>query len=246
MHGVGRVVGGDGVDHAVEDGLDHGVAVGGRAQRRVHLGVGVVEADVLVGEQEVVRRHLAGDAQAVAAGLAHGGQRRGGRGVGHVQVDAGVAQLGDQADVALDDGGFGLGWHAAQTQAGRRPGRAFMLAPLREARVLGVLDDGEAHARGGGQRLAHDVVLEDGPAVVGDGHGSGGFEGGVVVESLRLWNRAWRRRWERREPDAPRSGACIQRVISGESLTGVVLGMAATEVNPPAAAAAVPLAMVSL
>ena len=46
--------------------------------------------------------------------------------------------------------------------------------------------------------------------------------------------------------DAPRSGACIQRVISGESFTGVVLGMAATEVNPPAAAAAVPVAMVSL
>ena len=45
---------------------------------------------------------------------------------------------------------------------------------------------------------------------------------------------------------APRSGACIQRVISGESFTGMVLGMAATEVNPPAAAAAVPVAMVSL
>ena len=46
--------------------------------------------------------------------------------------------------------------------------------------------------------------------------------------------------------NAPRSGDCIQRVISGESLTGTVLGMAHTEVNPPAAAAAVPVAMVSL
>jgi hypothetical protein len=45
---------------------------------------------------------------------------------------------------------------------------------------------------------------------------------------------------------APRSGACIQRVISGESLTGTVLGMAATAVKPPTAAAAVPLARVSL
>ena len=45
---------------------------------------------------------------------------------------------------------------------------------------------------------------------------------------------------------APRSGACIQRVISGESFTGVVFGIAATLVNPPAAAAAVPVAMVSL
>ena len=45
---------------------------------------------------------------------------------------------------------------------------------------------------------------------------------------------------------APRSGDCIQRVISGESFTGTVLGIAQTEVNPPAAAAAVPVAIVSL
>ena len=45
---------------------------------------------------------------------------------------------------------------------------------------------------------------------------------------------------------APRSGASIQRVVSGESFTGAVLGMAATAVNPPAAAAAVPVAIVSL
>ena len=45
---------------------------------------------------------------------------------------------------------------------------------------------------------------------------------------------------------ALRSGCCIQAVISGESFTGAVLGMAPTEVNPPAAAAAVPLAMLSL
>ena len=45
---------------------------------------------------------------------------------------------------------------------------------------------------------------------------------------------------------APRSGASIQRVISGESFTGKVLGMAPTAVKPPAAAAVVPEAMVSL
>ena len=38
----------------------------------------------------------------------------------------------------------------------------------------------------------------------------------------------------------------IQRVISAESFTGLVFGMVQTEVNPPAAAAMVPLAMVSL
>ena len=37
-----RVIGGDDVDAAVGDALQHGVAVAGLAQRRVHLGVGVV------------------------------------------------------------------------------------------------------------------------------------------------------------------------------------------------------------
>ncbi len=45
---------------------------------------------------------------------------------------------------------------------------------------------------------------------------------------------------------APRCGASIQRVISAESFTGTVFGMGQTEVNPPAAAAAVPVAIVSL
>ena len=49
-----------------------------------------------------------------------------------------------------------------------------------------------------------------------------------------------------RRTTASRSGACIQRVISAESFTGLVLGMAQTAVKPPAAAAAVPVAMVSL
>ena len=94
---------------AVEDALDHGVSVGGRAQRRVHFGVGVVEADVLFGEQEMMRRDFAGDAQSVAARLANGGDRRGSGRVGHVQVDARVAKFGDKADVALDETAFGFG-----------------------------------------------------------------------------------------------------------------------------------------
>ncbi len=45
---------------------------------------------------------------------------------------------------------------------------------------------------------------------------------------------------------APRSGRCSHVTHSGESTTGCVFGMQQTEVNPPAAAAAVPVAMVSL
>ena len=45
---------------------------------------------------------------------------------------------------------------------------------------------------------------------------------------------------------APRSGASIHFSSATESFTGVVFGIATTMVNPPAAAAAVPVAMVSL
>src|ERR1700691_4262356 len=44
---------------------------------------------------------------------------------------------------------------------------------------------------------------------------------------------------------APRAGWRSQSIHSTESTTGIVLGMVQTEVNPPAAAAAVPVAIVS-
>ena len=62
---VRRVVGRDHVDAAVGDALEHGVAIRGLAQRRVHLEVGVVldrAVERLVGEREMMRRHLAGHA----------------------------------------------------------------------------------------------------------------------------------------------------------------------------------------
>ena len=75
---MGRVIGSDRVDHAVENAFDHRVAVGGRAQGRIHLGVRVVVSDVLLGEQKMMRRDLAGHAQAIAPRLAYGGESRGG------------------------------------------------------------------------------------------------------------------------------------------------------------------------
>ncbi len=69
-----RVVGRDDVDAAVGEPLQHRVAVGRLAQRRVHLRVGVVghrRAEHLVGEHEVMRRHLAGHARAARLAVAH-------------------------------------------------------------------------------------------------------------------------------------------------------------------------------
>ena len=185
VRGVGRVVGGDGVHHSVEDRLDHGVAVGCGAKRRIHLGIGIVKAHVLFREQEVVRSHFARNTQSVAASLAHGRNRGCRRCVGHMQMSTGVAQFGDETDVPLDEARFGFGWHAAQAKP--ECGRPCVHAgALREARVFGVLNDAEAHARRSGQGLAHHAVFEDGPAVVGDGDCACRLQRGKVIERLAL------------------------------------------------------------
>ncbi len=185
MHGVGRVIGGDGVHDAIQNGLDHGVSIKRGPQRRVHLRVRVVEAHVLFREEKMVRSHFASDAQAAAPGLAHRSQRRGGGCVRHVQVDAGVAQLGDQPNIALHQAGLSLSRHAAQPQLERHRSSVHAGA-LRKPCVFSVLDHAQSHARRGNQRLAHDVVLQYRVAVVRHGDGARGLERGIVVDGLAL------------------------------------------------------------
>ena len=111
-----RMIGRNGVDRAVDDPLDHRVAIRGLAQRRVHLGVGVVgnrRRQRLVREREVVRRHLAGNPDAAVLRLAHRAQRRAGAHVRDVEV--GARQLGEQ-HAALDAERFARTRHAAQAE----------------------------------------------------------------------------------------------------------------------------------
>ena len=72
---MGCVVGGNCVDDAVENAFDHGVAVSGGTQRRIHFGVCRVEAHVFLSEQEMMRSDFAGDAQSAAPRLADGSKR---------------------------------------------------------------------------------------------------------------------------------------------------------------------------
>ena len=66
-----RVVGRDDVDGAVFKPLDDGVTVGVRAQRRVHLRHRALFEHGLLGQREVMRRRLGGDARAHLLGQAH-------------------------------------------------------------------------------------------------------------------------------------------------------------------------------
>ena len=68
---VRRVVGGNDVHGAVDDAVEHGVAVGRFPQRRVHATGRVVSDDGCVREQEVMRRDFGGDAEVARFGFAN-------------------------------------------------------------------------------------------------------------------------------------------------------------------------------
>ena len=61
---VRRVVGGDRIDRAVGQALDHRDPIGFGAQRRIDLGVGVVVLERVVGQREVMRGRLGRDPEA--------------------------------------------------------------------------------------------------------------------------------------------------------------------------------------
>ena len=168
---MGRVVAGDGVHRAVGEAGEERLAIRRRAQRRLHLGVGR-EAGLghrLVGEQEVVRRHLAGGRQPAPLGGAHQVEGARGRQVRDVVAPAGLLE---QQEVARH--------HHVLRQTGdprqAEPGRPLALvhhALAGEGQVLGVLHDRQAEVLGVEQRAAHQLGVRDRPAVVGDGDRAG-------------------------------------------------------------------------
>ena len=95
------------------------------------------------------------------------------------------------------------------------------------------------------QSVAHHCVAENRFAVVGDGDGSGALQSAKVGEHGALAGVSGGGDGEDVDHCAA-LGRWIHVTHSGESTTGCVLGMQQTEVKPPAAAAAVPVAMVSL
>ena len=162
---VRRVVGGDRVDGAVGQRVAQRGDVLVGAQRRVHLVDRVVAGEQVGGQQQVVRRHLGGDVDALRLGPADHLDRTGGGHVGDVHPAVGVP---GEHHVARDDGLLGDAGPAGQPEAagelalvaaGRRPG---------EVGVLRVLGDDAAEGADVLQRPPHHPRVVHALAVVGE------------------------------------------------------------------------------
>ena len=207
---VRRVVGRDDVDAAVGEAGEHRVAIGRLAQRRVHLDVGVVgdrRRQHLVGQHEMMRRHLAGHARAARLAVAHGVERLPRAHVRDVHDAAG--QLGER-DVAQRHDRFGLAGNPAQPE--RRRVKAFVRdAVALERLLLAVLDD---------RHVEHARVLERAPhqhrrrhrmPVVGQRDAAGLLQLGDVGELLALLPA--RHRADRVDARQVRFGRLLQDVV---------------------------------
>jgi len=160
--------GDDAVDGAVENALLQGLHVGAEAQRWVHLEVGVVlVGDVLLVEEEVVGRDLAGHGQALGLGAADEIEPLGGGDVRDVQGAAGeTAEL----DVAIDLELLAERRPAEHAEAGART--AFVDDAARGERLDLAVGDGDAVELGDVLHAgAHHAGALHAVAVVGEGAG---------------------------------------------------------------------------
>jgi hypothetical protein len=165
---VRSVVGGDAVHDARAQALDQRLPVGLGAQRRVHLHARVQAADRVLGEDQVVRRGLAGDLHAALLGRRDDLHRLGAGQV--LDVDAPALVAGQRA-VARDHGRLA---HAGDPgDAEQRADLALVHGPApAERRVLLVQRQQRAGQALVLQRLAHHPGRDDRLAVVGEGDGA--------------------------------------------------------------------------
>jgi hypothetical protein len=182
VHRVRRVVGRDAVDGAVAQPFDHRQPVGLCAQRRVHLGRGVVLGvpHGLVREQQVVRRGLGRHPHPARLAAAH--RVHGARGRDVRDVDLAARELRQQ-HVPLDHHGLGRARPAAQPQQ-RGHGPFVHRGLLGEAGLLAVVDHGQRERLRVLQRAAHDARAGDGTPVVRDRDAAGLAQVAVLGQLL--------------------------------------------------------------
>ena len=201
VRGVRGVVAAYRVDDAVGQRRADRHAVGLRAQRRVHLGVGVVAVHRLVGELPVVRAGLGGDGDAL--GLGHADQLHG-AGAGDMQeMHAPAGERGD-LDVAGHHRALRRAGSAGQPHAGG--GQPFVHgAAGGQARILGMDQDGQLELQRVFQAAAHHHGVGDRLAVVRKRHRSALAELAELGELLPFLAQGDRaHRPQPGEPDAAR------------------------------------------
>ncbi len=113
--------------------------------------------DPLVGQREVVRRHVAGDRQAGRLGSTDELQGPCGRDVGQVQTGARHVpkDVGQDGQVARDGHLLGRGRPAAQTEDGRDE-TVVRLGAVGQGRLLGMVDDRQSERARVGERRPQD------------------------------------------------------------------------------------------
>ena len=191
----------------------------------------------------MVRRHLARDLDATTLALAHGLERRPRAHVRDVHVTAG--HLGQQ-HVAGGHDRFGGSGNAPEPEL--RRARPFVRAAVAlERLIFAVLDHRHAEHAGVLERAPRQKRRRDRMPIVGHGDASRRAQLGDVGQLLALLPARDRAdRIDTRQVPASAAFRRISSVTPALSFTGLVLGMHATAVNPPATADAVPVATVSL
>src|SRR5579864_1390542 len=96
-------------------------------------------------------------------------------------VQARFANLQRERDIAVHDAGFGCGGHGAQAQP-KTGGTSMHRSVFGESRIFRVLYHRKIQLRAKAESHAHDVVVENGLAVVGDGDGPDALQGAEVSE----------------------------------------------------------------
>ena len=149
----------------------HRVDVALRAQRRVHLGVGVVAVDGVLGEREVVRRRLGGHREAARLGARAPARRA--PAVLRCAMCRRPPVRSSERDVARDHRLLGGGRDALEAEAERRSAPSCITPSPASAAVLLVRDHRQAEHARVLERAAHQAAVHDRHAVVGDGDDAG-------------------------------------------------------------------------
>ena len=144
VRGVGRVIGSDGVDGAVEEAFDHGGAIAFGAQGRIHLRIGVVEANAFLSQREMMRRDFAGDVQALVARFADRVESPAGGEVRDVQVAVPQVVAGERCHARPNPIRPRPACRADRDE--RRERACVHGAASGQARIFGVLDNGQPHS----------------------------------------------------------------------------------------------------